>query len=367
MKLVCRKETDAKQMLELIRRFLETESLDYPILKENLILELALRDQAGQDCPKNQDTIYFEEQDLETLETSASPLEAYYNNDTLTKLYNRGKYERDIVKLQTNNTEAITCIYIDAIGLHEINNHLGHAAGDQMLCTIAEGIRQNFTHSLAYRIGGDEFVILCFHQKKSDLREMISRLRQFLNQADYKISIGMEITQENLTLTKAIEQAEAAMRQDKEQFYQQGGAQRQLRSLNDKLEKLLLEKQDASQFLNVIAPEYKGVYMVNPAQDTCRYIYIPEYFKQILETTQGSFSQGIRIYCSTLVCEPDQKLFYDIFEYDTVLNQLRQGKQIDFSYRKKDGSRIRLQITIYDPNALDNNEMLWIFMDGDRM
>ncbi|MFR3751206.1 MAG: diguanylate cyclase domain-containing protein [Enterocloster sp.] len=29
------------------------------------------------------------------------------------------------------------CIYIDVNGLHEINNHLGHQAGDRMLKTIS--------------------------------------------------------------------------------------------------------------------------------------------------------------------------------------------------------------------------------------
>lgn len=367
MKIVCRKETDVRKMLELIRQFLEKESIDYPILKEDLTLEISLQDLTGQSCPKNRKTIYFEEKDLQDIEASIPPLESYYNNDALTKLYNRGKYERDIVKLQTNKTDAITCVYIDAIGLHEINNHLGHAAGDQMLCTIADGIRKNFSSSLAYRIGGDEFVIFCFHQKESELNQAISSLKQVLTQSDYEISVGMESTQNTLTLTQTIELAETAMRQDKARFYQQGGAKRQLRTLNDKLEKLLLEKRDASQFLNVIAPEYKGVYMVNPLKDTCRYIYIPEYFKQILETTNGVFSKAIRTYCTTLVCERDQEQFQSVFDYELLLEQIRQGNQIDFSYEKKDGSKIRLQITIYDSNALNNNEMLWIFMDGDRM
>lgn len=68
-------------MLELIRRFLETESIDYPILKEDLTLEISLQDINGQSSPKNQETICFEEKDLEHIDASIHPLESYYNND----------------------------------------------------------------------------------------------------------------------------------------------------------------------------------------------------------------------------------------------------------------------------------------------
>ena len=32
-------------------------------------------------------------------------------------------------------------MYMDLIGLHEINNHLGHARGDVVLCELADAAR----------------------------------------------------------------------------------------------------------------------------------------------------------------------------------------------------------------------------------
>lgn len=363
MKIICKKENDAKQMLELIKHILETESIDYPILKEDLVLEFSLKDKHGLSHPSNDETIYLEEKDLKNINISMNIFEYYYDHDALTNLYNRTKYERDIAKFQIDAPNEFTCIYIDAVGLHEINNHLGHAAGDKMLCSIAEGIRQNFSQHLAYRIGGDEFVIFCFHQTETDLKQAISNLKQVLRQENYEISVGTATTKNDIPFNEIINHAEAAMRYDKTQFYRQDGAKRQLRTLNYKLEKLLLEKQDASQFLNVISSQYKGVYVVDPKKDICRYIFIPKYFKEILEHNNDIFSKSLQTYCDRFVCEKDQKLFQTVFHFEDVLQQIKEDKPIEFSYTKKDGSRVTLQITLYDSEDLDSSEMLWIFMD----
>lgn len=363
MKIVCKKENDVNKMLEYVKHFLESETLDYPLLQEDLILEFSLKDENGFSSPQNNQVICFEEQDLQNTADNVSTLEYYYNNDALTKLYNRAKYERDILKLLTITPDAFTCVYMDAIGLHEVNNHLGHAAGDFMLCSIADGIRQFFSHSSAYRIGGDEFVIFCLHQKEADIRQAISDLKNYLLQEEYEISVGMYTNSNCLSPIETINRAESDMRYDKAQFYQTSGAKRQMRNLNYKLEKILLEKQDASHFLNVIAFEYKGVYVVNPDKDTCRYIYIPDYFKDILEHNNGTFSKSILTYCDMLVCEQDQPQFSQVSDFDYVLSQLQQNNQIEFSYEKKDGNRVRLQIIPYTPDFSDTNEMLWIFLD----
>lgn len=367
MKIVCKKENDLKKMLALVKNLLESECEDYPILQDDLVLEFSLKDEEGCSCPKNDMVRYLEEKDLQGVTLEESTLEQYYHTDALTSLYNRGKYERDLVKFQKNGADGIACVYIDAVGLHEINNHLGHAAGDEMLRSIADGIRQCFPQARAYRIGGDEFVILSFQQTDVDTARAISTLKELLRQKDYEISVGVKINRDGATLMNTIDRAEGAMRYDKVQFYKNDGAHRQLRILNHKLERLLLEKQDASQFLNVIAPEYKGVYMVNPIRDTCRYIYIPEYFTKILANNRRVFSKAIREYCDSYVCEEDQAQLWEFLDYAAVLERIKQGDRIGCTYRKKDGSKVHLQITIYDPNATDGDEMLWIFMDGDRM
>lgn len=363
MKIICKKENDARKVLKFVNNLLEKECIDYPVLKDNFVLDITLKSLDNTDCPKNSETVCIEEGDLANTDIDTNTLEFYYNNDALTKLYNRGKYERDIIKFQSNYTDNFACIYIDAVGLHEVNNHLGHSAGDEMLCQIADGIRQIFINCPAYRIGGDEFVIFSFNQNESDINQAIYKLRKILSANDYEISVGFKFINNSMSFSQTINQAELAMRSDKADFYQKNGASRQMRNLNYKLEKILLEKQDAAHFLSAIAFEYKGVYVVNPTSDMCRYIYIPEYFQKILETNNGVFSKSINSYCDMLVCEQDQEHFYKICDFEYILKTVKQGKQIEYTYTKKDGCKVRLQITLYTPDSLDTNEMLWIFTD----
>lgn len=354
-------------MLQKIQKLLEKESMDYPMLEEDLVLEVRLKDADGLGSPKNAEQIDLEKVELPQRESSMSMLEYYYNDDVLTNLYNRAKYERDLIKFQRRQFDCFACVYIDAVGLHEINNHLGHTAGDYLLCSIADGIRKYFTDAHAYRIGGDEFVIFCFDWEKERLEQALSDLKCQLSREEHEISVGTAFCTEGSAITETVNEAENRMRDNKAEFYRQSGAKRQIRSLNQKLEKILLENQDTSQFLQVIADEYKGVYMVNPDRDTCRHIYVPPYFQALLKKYRGCYSQAIGEYCKTLVRKEDQHLFRAVFDYERVLEQLKQGKQIAFTYQKTDGSIIRLQITMYDQNLAGSREMLWVFMDGNKL
>lgn len=156
------------------------------------------------------------------------------------------------------------------------------------------------------------------------------------------------------------------MRLDKAEFYRNNGGLRQVRSLNYKLEKLLLEKQDASHFLNVIAPRYKGVYIVDTEKDTCRYIYVPPYFQEMLNKNQGAFSWSMKDYCRVLVRPAYYDRFQKLFDYNYIWEQLAIDKIVDFVYQKCDGSWVELKITNYNQDISDHHEMLWMFLDDNN-
>ena len=84
-------------------------------------------------------------------------------SDALTNLGNRNRFEKTIqaFEFDKHGCGTLGCIYIDVNGLHEINNHLGHQAGDRMLKTISDIFLEYFDSQDIFRIGGDEFVILC--------------------------------------------------------------------------------------------------------------------------------------------------------------------------------------------------------------
>ena len=173
--------------------------------------------------------------------------------DQGTGLMNRVAYEKCLRKRDQRVIAPAACIYIDANGLHEINNHLGHRSGDAMLCFIANAARKFFVSSRIYRIGGDEFVILTPNQPPYSVWVAVDKMRAFLREKEYEISVGIQSTNNLHRLDDAMNQAEAAMRQDKQAYYARNGQERQLRGLNEKLEQTLTEKRDAEHFLRVLA------------------------------------------------------------------------------------------------------------------
>ncbi|KOA71233.1 diguanylate cyclase [Pantoea sp. CFSAN033090] len=80
--------------------------------------------------------------------------------DMLTRLASRGAFMQQLGQL-TEAGVPYTLLMTDLDGFKEVNDTLGHAAGDALLCHVAEQIRQVCTDAItAARLGGDEFIIL---------------------------------------------------------------------------------------------------------------------------------------------------------------------------------------------------------------
>lgn len=284
-------------------------------------------------------------------------------HDWLTKLYNRNQFELDLLQLAAEGFKSIACIYMDVIGLHEINNYLGHEAGDNMLCYTANALRDVFAVENLYRIGGDEFVVLLPECSLHEAWAGADKLREALKQKDYEISIGIHVTSDMDHLQKAINKAEAAMRKEKQLYYQRNGKTRQLRGLNEKLEQLLLEKHDTDSFLQVLAPRFKAVYVVNLGTDTMRSIYTSPYFEKMMESANGSYSKALRLYSEQMVAPEYRELFLQLCSYDYLRARLSAGKVIANIYRRTDGSDVYVMVLNYAFDAASKDETLWIFSD----
>jgi diguanylate cyclase (GGDEF)-like protein len=84
------------------------------------------------------------------------------HHDSLTGLLNRASLYECLERLIGARRDcALALVYIDLDLFKEINDSLGHAAGDAVLQHVARQIATSIRHSdLAARIGGDEFVIV---------------------------------------------------------------------------------------------------------------------------------------------------------------------------------------------------------------
>ncbi|MGE3810923.1 MAG: diguanylate cyclase, partial [Candidatus Nanopelagicales bacterium] len=84
--------------------------------------------------------------------------------DVLTGLANRAGLEDAAERLGAitrGSTERLSVLYLDLDGMKEVNDSLGHPAGDQLLRTVADRIAGTLRSSdTVARLGGDEFVVL---------------------------------------------------------------------------------------------------------------------------------------------------------------------------------------------------------------
>ncbi len=85
------------------------------------------------------------------------------NTDYLTKLKNRRTLNDDIKKYKSKKGYSIA--YVDLDNFKSVNDIYGHHYGDMLLEHISELLRKISKNAIAYRIGGDEFILIYKHEK----------------------------------------------------------------------------------------------------------------------------------------------------------------------------------------------------------
>lgn len=108
-------------------------------------------------------------------------LEAESLTDPLTGLYNRRALDPMLKRelaLAERYGQAMSVVMIDVDHFKMINDALGHAAGDALLRALAGLIRQTLRKSdLAFRVGGDEFVLVLPHTNVFAAQQAVNHLR----------------------------------------------------------------------------------------------------------------------------------------------------------------------------------------------
>lgn len=84
----------------------------------------------------------------------------------------------------------LSVAYIDLDGFKEVNDSLGHRAGDQLLCTVAQSFQSTIRKTdLVGRLGGDEFVILFPNTGQEGAQCIMQRVQHtFLEQMNQRQS-----------------------------------------------------------------------------------------------------------------------------------------------------------------------------------
>ena len=139
--------------------------------------------------------------------------------DQGTGLMNRVAYEKCLRKSDQRVIAPAACIYIDANGLHEINNERGHEAGDQLLRAVAERLREQFPRDDLYRVGGDEFVVFPAPAAEAEYEARMRAVSESLAAQGHSISYGIAVCEAANGLRELVREADEKMLESKRAYY----------------------------------------------------------------------------------------------------------------------------------------------------
>ncbi len=113
--------------------------------------------------------------------------------DFLTGLNNRMAFELDLKSIHQNNSDAkVVMVVFDLNNLKQVNDTYGHSSGDVYLKESAALILESFTDAgELYRIGGDEFVLLCLAHEEEHIKArldtvFVNKMKVFRDELEKK-------------------------------------------------------------------------------------------------------------------------------------------------------------------------------------
>ena len=111
--------------------------------------------------------------------------------DDMTQLYNKNKY-LSMIKEHYPKVDKVGVIFWDVNGLKETNDNLGHVMGDKLIASIADSIR-GFTNEKcrAYRIGGDEFILICEGESELKMNEIANEWKKSVDELNLTSEIPL--------------------------------------------------------------------------------------------------------------------------------------------------------------------------------
>jgi diguanylate cyclase (GGDEF)-like protein len=152
---------------------------------------------------------------LEEMERAAS-------RDPLTDLQNRRALERHLT-LRLEQKRPFCVLYLDLNGFKQVNDTLGHHAGDDVLKQFAGELRTAFrTADVVGRWGGDEFLVV-IEGGTTEAEVSAKRISEWIN-GEYTVSagskpskvtiaasVGIAAWQRGETITELLQRADANM------------------------------------------------------------------------------------------------------------------------------------------------------------
>jgi diguanylate cyclase (GGDEF)-like protein len=203
----------------------ERDGINYALTGEPLNIHLNFRVMPGHE--QDFGWVLVAIQDITARKKAEDYLRYLGTHDVLTGLYNRAFFEETLLRLEKERRDPLSVVVADLNGLKQVNDTMGHQAGDNYIRRAAEVLKASFDDNcIVARFGGDEFAVFMPGADSQTAAEALSRIRELveLNNKYYSepaisISLGAATSQPGLPLEKVINQADDAMYRNKGEHY----------------------------------------------------------------------------------------------------------------------------------------------------
>lgn len=138
------------------------------------------------------------------------------SRDALTNALNRHSFYKVLAQMKKRQMYLVS---MDLNGLKEINDTKGHTEGDRAILAVAESalavlpIRFRF-----YRMGGDEFEILCPNAEEQEIAEIVKKIKEAVQKRGYSVAAGYGKYRKDMKSDSVFTAVDAMMYEDKAQM-----------------------------------------------------------------------------------------------------------------------------------------------------
>lgn len=278
--------------------------------------------------------------------------------DSLTNVYNRNAYEKDYLRfVSTPMPDNLVFFSIDINGLKEVNDNLGHEAGDELIRGAAVCIQRAFAGSgRIYRVGGDEFVVVIStdvegaNYKSRLIDETFNWKGNKINEISLSIGYVEKRTMPNADFLEIKNASDQMMYRDKEMFYMTKGVDRRGR-------------QDA---YNAIFKSYTKILKINLSDDSFNIIQMNLDEKNPQMGYSEKISSWLRDFgISGLVHPDDLERYLASTNFEFLRSHFAGGKtSLQIFYRRKSPygfHSVRMEMLRAD-DYKDSNQQLFLFV-----
>ena len=164
---------------------------------------------------------YFLTDSLKAKERKAC-LQYMSYRDMLTTLYNRNRYIQVLEGMQAKTVIKTSVAYIDINGLKRVNDLYGHEVGDRLIINTARSMLAILPEN-AYRVGGDEFVLICFDMDEKIFRSKVRDICDSIAAKRISVSVGVVWEESSSELETMLRRADDLMYAEKKKYYEKHG------------------------------------------------------------------------------------------------------------------------------------------------